>query len=240
MKKPLLLLLTFTLFSFANAQVGFDLPGSFGIDIGVHGFSSAPSQFSTNLLQSRGISLYYKYDIPLGGNPKFTFNPGLGVTWEGYVTKNDYAYSVSNDQLYLAPATEVFDAKSFDKTKISATYLDVPIEFQFRTNPSRKAFRVGLGGKVGYLISSHVKYKFEDQAGNDRKVKDKTDFGLTKIRYGLTGRIGYGPVNLFAYMGLNQFFDTAVTEVVEGDILVPLPKAEDMKSFTVGITISAL
>lgn len=85
------------------------------------------------------------------------------------------------------------------------SYLDIPIEFRFR---SESDFKLALGFKAGYLLESHTKYKGKslDGAGNDVKSKQKGIESLQEFRYGPYMRIGYRWINFFGYYSLSNTF----------------------------------
>jgi Outer membrane protein beta-barrel domain len=93
---------------------------------------------------------------------------------------------------------------SYRKSKLNATYLQFPLMLRFETKPGQneKCFRFAVGGYYGILINSFTKTKTE---GSDRVV-EKDDFNLNKIRYGITGRIGYGGLEFFAKYNLTPLF----------------------------------
>lgn len=86
----------------------------------------------------------------------------------------------------------------FSINKLSSHYIELPLELRYRTQ-TKNPFRVYAGAKAGYLVKS--KYELDEGLGDlyERKNLDE----LERFKYGLTFRIGYGMVNLYAYYGLN-------------------------------------
>lgn len=99
---------------------------------------------------------------------------------------------------------------NYRKNKHSVTFIEVPVEFRLRTNGPNK-FKLFLGFKAGYLVNYH--YKFDDDDGK-RKFYDLD--GINKLRYGLTGRLGYNSFNVFAFYSLTPFLKEG-----RGDEIIP-------------------
>ena len=95
-------------------------------------------------------------------------------------------------------------ATQLKKNQLTATYIQAPLMLSFQTHAGkrRKNFKLSAGGYGGFLIGSKTKQKNEE----GEKVKLKDDFNLNKIRYGVTGRIGYGGVELYANYNLSTLF----------------------------------
>jgi len=89
---------------------------------------------------------------------------------------------------------------NYYKNKISTSYLEVPLEFRFRTMPDikKRNFKVTLGAKFGYLLSSYMKYSGEDFRNHSSKNVKFKEYRLSNIlpyRYSAFLRIGYGKIN---------------------------------------------
>ena len=149
---------------------------------------------------------------------KFNLEYGLTFSW--------YNYSFQDDVI-LQPDVDVFSyAESMDplrKSKLSMTYLTIPLMLNLETNPDKKSksFRFSAGMTGGIRIASKTKIKTE----NSLKTKQRDDFNLNDFRYGPTVRIGYGWFNLYGQYAMSELFAEG-----EGTPLNP---------FTVGISIRA-
>ena len=207
--------------SVSFGQSKLDLPGGLQIDLGFNQFIDAPlmnlgsdnKRVSLNFFQSRAINVYYMYEIRLG-HDKFTFHPGLGIGSQHYsfndkIRIENASIADSNGRPILGVTG--FGQQGYDikKSKLATTYLDIPLEFRFRSNTGRKAFRVGLGGKIGYLLNSHRKEKYFSDFYDDNIIdKRNYDFNLNKIRYGVTARVGFRNIDAFVYYNLSEVFDS--------------------------------
>lgn len=65
--------------------------------------------------------------------------------------------------------------------------------------------RVGVGGYFGYRVASRTKYIYEE-TGDKKKDKNKSNFLLNDIRYGVRGQFGFKGIDLFVEYDLNKMF----------------------------------
>ena len=164
---------------------------------------------------SRGVNIYFMYDLPLGKS-NFSVAPGIGIGTSNYYFKSSITSDSTGTQ--LRPISSDID---FKKSKIGLTYIDIPVEFRFRSKPNEKnkSWKIAAGFKGGILIQDKWKYKGEDLSNNGEDVKFKqfNIENLNKFRYGVTLRGGYGMLNAFVYYSLSDLFETN-----KGPSLTPL------------------
>ncbi len=192
-----------------------DLPGALLIDLGVNNWSSTPDNISLNTFESKTVNITYYYDLPLGDS-KFTFTPGIGLGLEKVSFKNNYTLVSNldnNGNLNVASSLltdNIDNVLEFGKSKLGMNYVDIPLEFRFysRKNQYSRGFRAAIGGKVGILYSTFSKYKWEDANGDKHMVKNRANYGVNRIRYGVQARVGFGGISLFGYYELSDKFDT--------------------------------
>ncbi len=185
------------------------------IELNWNTWLNTPEDFNVQA-KSRGFNFYFYYDLELGTD-NVALAPGLGlgnsnIFHESFLVVNIDSNSANYGNTEVQPFAENLD---FKKNKISLTYLEVPIELRVRTNPNSKGkrFKIAAGVKAGLLINSHTKYVGEDTrptaypANPDYvKYKESRVLNLETFRYGLTGRVGYGAVNLHAFYSLSNAF----------------------------------
>jgi hypothetical protein len=90
---------------------------------------------------------------------------------------------------------------------------------------------VAIGGRIGYMYDSFTKIKYKEDS-ETKKLKDKQDYNLTKLRYGVSAKIGLGNFSLFGYYNLTNLFEDG-----KGPYLKNTQK--DFPTFTVGISLSS-
>ncbi len=157
---------------------------------------------------NRGVNIYLMYDMPLLNSKNVSFAPGLGIS-----TTNVYHNSriMNNDSVsFFRPIENISDTLSWRKNKLSTTFIDVPLELRFRTNPNRynKSFKIAIGARVGYMLSSKIKYKGELENEPDEVfLKNKRLPNINNFKYGPSIRIGYSNFNIFAYYSISTLFE---------------------------------
>ncbi len=187
-----------------------DFPGALVLEYGINYFDKNSPVMDTKPWGSPTLNLYYMYDIRLGDS-RFSVNIGAGVgnekyTFEAPVTFTDSLQITIIDSIKNIPYFSNISA--LKKSQMVINYLDIPLEFRIhsRKNDHKRAFYLAIGGKVGFRFAGKTKVVYSE-LGSKKKFKDLYNFNINAIRYGATARIGYGPINFWGYMGLNNFFD---------------------------------
>ncbi|MCI0752132.1 MAG: PorT family protein [Flammeovirgaceae bacterium] len=183
-----------------------NIPGTFLIDIGVNAPSNKPSDFDIGFWGSRTLNLYYQYDMQIGKS-KFSFHPGIGIGFERFKFSDDKTIGYddfSGDTLKMVDT----GLPSIRKSQLIANYLDIPLELRFSTNPydPSRSFKVAVGVRGGVLVDSFTKVKYKED-GEMKKIKNKENYNLNPIRYGVHMRIGVGNFNFFTYYNLSTLFE---------------------------------
>ena len=126
---------------------------------------------------------------------------GIGTSFHNLYS-NTFIPDIKADSIVFETIGDSIDYK---KSKIQASYFDIPFEFRYR---SKKGFRMAIGFKAGFLYDSKIKYKGErlSNDGIQVKYKEKKVEQLETIQYGPTFRIGYKWINVFGYFALSKFF----------------------------------
>lgn len=159
-----------------------------------------------NRLINQGINFAGLYDYRIGKS-NFSFAFGAGVSCQNFYSDG----MVEVDSLgvtQLRPFSSLYPDESYKRTKITATYLDIPLEFRLRT---KKEIRASLGFKFGFLLESHTKFKGDDildTGYSDQviyKVKDVAN--IENFRYGVTARFGWKFINLTGFYSLTNLFE---------------------------------
>lgn len=218
-----------------------NIPGTFLFDYGFNFLSThRHDTLETKWFNSNVINAYYIYEFKIDKKGQFTFNPGIGVGIDKIAFKDDRGiFSVidttGNRETVVMPLNTVFtDGNSFKKSKLAMTYIDVPLEFRFHSNPDdrNRSFKVAIGGRIGVLVNQKTKFKYtttEDAGGNsqDMKVKYHQNYDINRFRYGTTLRVGIGFFNLFYYHNFSQLFSSDSG-----------PDDTKVSNYSLGLTIS--
>jgi len=157
---------------------------------------------------SPGFDIYGMYDTPLGKS-KFSFALGLGFGTENLRSDAMPKSDTSKTFFEKIPSSVNGNKISYDINKITLTYIDIPLELRFRKeNKKGKAFKFSIGGKLGYLVNNHTKYKGTDLTDGDGNVKYKIYNipNIESLRYGATVRFGYSFFNIYGYYSFTKIF----------------------------------
>jgi hypothetical protein len=138
---------------------------------------------------------------------------GFGVSWYNFKFQDDRTLvSDTEDGVTFTEDPRPF---SFEKSKLSATYLNVSIvpmySFGADHHHSRwwhhehDSFRIGIGPYAGYRIESHTKQVY-NRDGDTEKDKEKDNFYLNNFRYGLRLQMGTQGIEFFTAYDLNPLF----------------------------------
>ena len=162
---------------------------------------------------------------------KFFIEWGGGVSWYNFKFQNAKTV-ISKDDTGVIFSEDTRDV-NFIKSKLTATYLNaslVPL-LDFSGNRRRTSlfegngsdsFRIGLGPYVGYRIDSYSKQVYKEE-GDKRKTRERDNFYLNNIRYGLRAQIGFNDIDLFINYDTSELFATG--------------KGPQLNAFSFGITL---
>ena len=156
-----------------------------------------------------------QYDIGFGTD-KVGLVTGLGLEFNNY--RFDGENSIIKDPVTNIIGPLVYNAGTYiDKTKLATSYLTVPLLLEFQI-PVSGHKRIHISGGVigGLKIGSHTKVLYKED-GSKQKDKINDDFNLSPLRYGVTARIGYRALKLFATYNLTPMFETG-----QGPVLYPV------------------
>ncbi len=176
---------------------------------------------------NRGINVSLFFDYPLGYS-NFGIAPGISFSSHNMYSDHYYKYSPEIEGYDFSKIDESLDYRN---NKISLNYIDIPLEFRYRTRRTRDlphTFRIAVGAKVGYLVQAHTKYSgdiYVDNGNNDTRSIKMKEHKLNNIedwRYGIIARIGYGHFNITTYYPLTGVFKDNT--------------GKDMQPFSIGLS----
>jgi len=139
---------------------------------------------------------------------------GLGLTFNDYRFSNPYTIEIVDGKV----RSKLIEGTGLSKTKLSTSYLTVPLmlEFQIPVSGNNKKLYFSGGVIGGLKVGSHTKVKIDGS-----KSKDRGDFNINPFRYGATARFGYKGINLFGTYYFSTFFKDS--------------RGPEMYPFTIGI-----
>lgn len=256
MTRRALVLLTFVLIAsstFAQTSTTTkkrpNIPGSILLDFGFNGVLNKPDLWKEGILGSHTINIYYQYPIRFGRS-HFSFNPGVGFSFERFRWKNNiYLVNPKEANANFQVEKYEFGAAKYQypnpkKPILGTNYLDIPLEIRFDSKPEdiSRSFNVALGVRGGWMYNSFQKIKYKED-GQNKKVKDNQNFALTQLRYGLYTRIGVGAFNFFVFYNMTPLFQSnkgpfPTGKIEEPNIIQGGSAGTTMNTFTAGISLN--
>lgn len=224
-----------------------DIPGTFTLELGVNRMTEQADKLKHGLWGSRTLNVYYQYDMQIAKS-KFSFHPGIGFGMERFKllsaslgkTNPTLTYDANGNTIFVPSANYIYDGDTLGQIDLSGSYrtkksmlamnfIDIPVELRFSTNPDdpARSFKIGVGGRVGYLINAHTKIRYRED-GEIKKLKDQQDFNLSRFRYGVFMKVYIGNFNFFGYYNLNPLFESN-----KG------PAQTKAQIYTIGISLSS-
>lgn len=144
---------------------------------------------------------------------------GPGISWYNFKFQNNRTRitEIGDQTIFLEdPDMEV----DYKKSKLTASFLNfTAVPMIAFGNPKRRnrsfsnwdeisfgqpdaGFRIGIGGYAGYRLGSHSKVKYK----GGKKDKDRDNFNLNNLRYGVRLQMGFRGTDLFFNYDLNELF----------------------------------
>ena len=156
--------------------------------------TNKPNNFSPNSI-SIGTNFGLLRDIPINKQRTFAVAPGIGMAM----------YNLRNNLVLVDMEKYEFeiDNNTASKNVQKLTYLEIPIEFRWRTSKvhSHKFWRVYTGVKYSYLLNSKTKY--DGDLGsfnyNNKSLLEKSNLGVYVSA-------GFNTWNLYAYYGFKPLY----------------------------------
>ncbi|MEM9833488.1 MAG: outer membrane beta-barrel protein [Bacteroidota bacterium] len=197
-----------------------DLPGMLLLDFGFNFLDGAPDELDTRVWGSRGFNVYYLYPFPIGESP-LSFHAGLGLGFVNYSFEGAFTLSDTDSTRILELDNTVYP--NLRKTQLTTHYLDIPLELRFFAKDNYRGFTAALGGRVGRLINSFTKIKYED-GGTREEDKFKRRYNLNPWRYGACAKVGFRGITLTGQYMFSELFRSG--------------EGPEVNNYKVGITVS--
>ncbi|WP_419801763.1 outer membrane beta-barrel protein [Mucilaginibacter sp.] len=149
-----------------------------------------------------GKTAYVGFDVLQLGyrfNPYFKIYLAGGFDWTLIRLRQNITIQQNAPTL-----TYTTDQVDYSKNRFSASYLRIPLAFDFRTKDDKRGnkFRFTVGPEIGFLLNGKVK----QISGEMGKKKFYDNYHFSQFRYGAYARAGYKNLGLFVkYYGNNMF-----------------------------------
>lgn len=207
-----------------------------GVEWGFNGFMTPDYSINMTdeyrfleLRQGRSWNLninFMQYSLGIV-NDKIGLVTGLGFEFNDYHFRNPITLKVV-DGITVADSAYFLDPnKNVTKSKLSTIHLTVPLLMEFQIPTGSRGHRVFISAGVigGVKIASHTKIVFD---GVDKgKDKGRSDFNLSTFRYGITARVGYRGLKVFA-----TYYPTSLFEKGKGTEVYPFSIGLVLLSFS--------
>ncbi|MCK5857365.1 MAG: DUF2807 domain-containing protein [Bacteroidales bacterium] len=204
-----------------------------GVELGINGYMTPEG----SLNMPTGFEfLELKYEKSTNFNINFfqqSFNlvnnhfglvTGMGIKWVNYRFSNNVILSGDSAEIY--GYHDLDPTRNYSKSKLTASYLMIPVLFEYQTNPHHRSnsFHISVGVIGGLRLGSHTKQVYYNaDGGGKQKQKGKDSFHLQPFVLEATTRIGWGPINLFATYSLIDMFRQ--------------DRGPELRPFTVGVIL---
>jgi len=170
----------------------------------------------------------YKRKIPLE-NSNFSFLFGIEFEMPHRIYNNAQPVLDSS-------AVTVFKTipPSYKDNYLSTSYINIPVEFQYITNPFFKFINITIAAGIttGYLVRSKYSYTVNNNTFKETKVPN-----INPIKYGLTTRVGFDfninrtffkgrrNISIIGYYGLSSLFK--------------MDKGPNIKPYSIGLLLGS-
>lgn len=159
--------------------------------------------------------------VSLGITKRFGFVASLGLNFNNYRFSGNNSVSVDEEGI-LMPVYPPLSVH-YEKSKLATLYAVLPVILEGQIPVSHSSsVNIGVGVIGAVKLGSHTKVVyFED---GKQKVKNRDDFSLNLLRYGVTGRLGYEMLQVYGTCYLSPMFETG--------------KGPELYPFEVGIALT--
>jgi hypothetical protein len=232
--------LTFSLNAMAQTEVDKsrrpDIPGAFVLEVLVNQDFNGPDDFDLGFWGSRTANIYYQYPLRLFKS-RFSIVPAIGVSLERFKLRNfgTLGFDAEDSLKILAPLDAGYSR--IKKSQLITNYVELPVELRYSSNPDdpNRSFRAAIGGRIGYMYDSFNKIKYRED-GETKKLKDKQNFNLNDIRYGVFAKVGVGNFSIVGYYNLSNLFKDGKGPGTTGG---PNGIVTDFQTWSVGISLAS-
>jgi hypothetical protein len=164
-------------------------------------------------LGSVKFNMGFQYRLYFGETGMY-FSPGLMLALNEFRFKDNISLynqaQIKGQNLSdsLRILTDNADNHQYGKSKLQLMYARLPLELGFAT----QKLNFAAGGFVDVLLNAKHKRKYRDTDANDTRVREvlrgNENFLTNIIQYGVTARVEYNGIGLFAHYNLSELFQS--------------------------------
>jgi len=136
---------------------------------------------------------------------------GFSFSWDGLKPDDNQYYVDIGEETVLQ-----VHPQELDKAKLRVDKLLFPVHFEFGPSKKKdypsyfrystyKQLKFGIGGFVGFKMSSRQKLKYQED-GSNKKEKIKVSYNTNSVMYGLSSYVGWGWTALYVRYEINPIF----------------------------------
>ncbi|MCI4669278.1 MAG: PorT family protein [Bacteroidia bacterium] len=137
--------------------------------------------------------------VSIAGKGKVNIKTAISVDWNNYYFTSNVTLIEGDEGIEFGQAEE-----NLSKNKLTTRYAQIPLLLNFNTAPGQKNnVSFSVGGYGGLLWSAHTKQVTEE---GKKKTKNKGNYNLNPIRYGLTARLDFRWLDIYVNYNLSEVF----------------------------------
>jgi len=140
---------------------------------------------------------------------------GMGLEVSNFRLSSNIGLIKNDVGVTVADSSYIKSGINLSKSKLTMTYLSIPLLMEFQVPSGHKRFYVSAGVIGGVKLGSHTKVVYQD-GGQKQKDKNRNDYNLATLRYGFHARVGYKFINLYA-----TYYPVALFEKDKGPEVYP-------------------
>ncbi|TXH23318.1 MAG: hypothetical protein E6Q95_00440 [Chitinophagaceae bacterium] len=203
------------------------------VQFGVTNWSGKPDSVRTSGF-SKSFNVYGMYAFPFKSSPQFSAALGLGIGGDHIVFKNTKSFIdiARNSPMLGFNQFSGKDSVYFKKAALINTYLELPLELRFTSNPEKPngSFKAAIGAKVGTMIRATTRnrdlYSKSGALLEQKLMKESNKRFFNTTRIAATARIGYGNFSIYGAYQLTN--------------LLKAGTGPELRPYTIGLTLSGL
>lgn len=153
----------------------------------------------------------FEFNVPIS-KYSFGFATGAGLEWNSMALEDNINLYEDVNGVIQAEYIDV-NEKDYKKNRLNAAYITIPLLFEFQIPVKQRKIHFGAGliGSMRAWSKQKQTYEIDGKKYKDKKLDD---FQLSPFRYGITARVGFGGLGIFAdYTPVQLFKDGSGPEM---------------------------